>query len=309
MLHPFDSDMSAEGAALFAVLAPRRRRELVPLLIAYVLLWSYVDVLTEQSGATTDARLFGALGDALDPHGPAPLYTAAMDDGGYLAALIAACREGCRQMPAWALVADEVARLAGYGANVQAINHGAREAVEPRLRAWAAGVESSAARWHELGAAASSPLAIHALIALAADPDARPGDVRATSAAYFPSMAALSVLADHYVDHKHDLAHDQHSYLDHYESHLDAGDGIQRLANAAASAVHPLRHGERHAVILAAMSAMFFSEQSAWSEPNAPTSRAVLASVGVPVAPLLAVLALKRRLADGGAAHGSSSNG
>lgn len=306
VLRPFHSDMSAEGAALFAVLAPRHRRELVPLLVAYVLLWSYVDVLTERE-ATADPRLFDLLRAALDPRGPAPVYPPALDDGGYLAELVTTCRDACARLPSWSLVEPDVMRLAGYGASVQAINHGARAHVERRLRSWTEGVDASVASWYELSAAASSPLAIHALMALAADPGARRSDVRATTEAYFPWMAALSVLCDHYIDHEQDRALADHSYLDYYASHDAAGEGIRRIAATAAAAVQPIRHGSRHAVILAAMTAMFFSEQNAWTASNAPTSRAVLASVGIPARLLLLVLAVRRRLARTSERHAPPS--
>ncbi|HYV14594.1 MAG TPA: DUF2600 family protein [Conexibacter sp.] len=291
VLRPFDADMSAQGAALFAVLAPlRQQRQLVPLLVAYVLLWSYVDVRTERD-PHADPHLLDALLDALRPRGsPGPLH--ALDDGGYLGALIRACQEGCAALPAWDAINASALRLADEGRAVQAINHGPRQLAEQRLRTWA----RPQLRWHEQCAAASSPLPIHALMALAANPAATADDAHTTATAY-QSISALGVLCDHFIDQAEDNGLANHSYLRYYDTPAERARGLGSLAEAARSGVRHLRDSEQHTVILAAMAGMFLSDPKAWADESALTARTVLNAIGAPTRPLLVLLHARRRLA------------
>jgi len=283
VLHPYDVDLSAEGAAVFAVLRPSNDH-LVEVLIAYVLLWSYVDVVTERDPAH-DRRLFRALVDALIP-GPHVPHYGQPEDGGYLHDLVRACQHGCAQLPAWSVVQPIAVDLAEQGCVAQALNHdaGVVRAPEPI---------PLAPDWREVRAAASSPLAIHALLALAANPTATLDDARATSAAYFPSISALAVLADHLIDAAEDVAFNNHSYLRYFGSGQVLGDELSKLAGEAARAARDLPQGERHLVILAAMVCMFFADEDL---SYGSIARAVLAAVGPATTPLLIVLRCRRRI-------------
>jgi tetraprenyl-beta-curcumene synthase len=288
VLRPFDADMSAQGAALFAVLAPlRMQRQLVPLLVAYVLLWSYVDVRTERD-PHADPHLLDALLDALE----VPLSTRMLPGDRYLADLVHTCQRGCATLPSWHIVQPLALRHAHDGRNVQAINHGPRRLAEQRLRAWAA----PQPRWHEQSAAASSPLPIHALMALATDPLATTHDAMATATAYQP-ISALGVLCDHFIDQAEDDDLANHSYLSYYDTPAERARGLGDLAEAARCGVRRLHANERHTVILAAMAGMFLSDPKAWAAESTATSRAVLDRIGAPVGLLLVLLRARRRLA------------
>jgi tetraprenyl-beta-curcumene synthase len=277
VLHPFEADRSALGAALFAVLAPwRQQLVLVRLLVAYVLLWSYVDVCTERF-PHADPRLYDALLDGLRE--PLPADADAGDV--YLAALLAACRVGCAALPSWAAVAPTALRLADDGRAVQAINHGPLAAAPAHLRAWA---QPLGGTWTEACAAASSPLAIHALMALAAHRDIDRDDAASTAAAYC-SVSALGVLCDHLIDAAEDQAAGNHSYM----GYVDA-QGLIDLAERAGRSVRQLHAGERHSVILAAMTAMFLSRRTASGVASTDTGRAILEAIGPPAPQLRTVL-------------------
>jgi len=276
VLHPFEVDRSALGAALFAVLAPWRQQvALVRLLVAYVLLWSYVDVRTERD-PHADPQLYDALLDGLREPSPGDPVADV-----YLGALLAACRHGCAALPSWHVVAPTAWQLADDGRAVQVINHGPATQAPSRLRAWG---ETRGASWTEACAAVSSPLAIHALMALAAHERAADADAETTAAAYGP-VSALGVLCDHFIDHAEDAAAVNHSYLRYVDSRA-----LVRLADRAGSSVRRLHDGERHAVILAAMVAMFLSRPQASSRPDTDAAHAILDAIGPPAPQLRAVL-------------------
>ena len=256
VLRPFDADGSAIGASLFAVLAPlRMQRRLVRLLIAYVLLWSYVDVRTERD-PDADPRLYDALVDALH-RDDAPLLHLDVDSS-YLAALLRVCRDGCAALPGWSVVGPAARWLADDGRVVQAINHGLDADAEALLRTWACC--QFGRPWHERCAAASSPLAIHALMALAHEANPSLTHAKATANAYEP-VSALGVLLDHLIDQLEDRVRLNHSYLRYVDASNVTRD-LCDLAERAAQSVRSLPAGERHTIILAAMVAMFLSDQS-----------------------------------------------
>lgn len=286
VLRPFDADRSAAGAALFAVLAPwRQQLALVRLLVAYVLLWSYVDVRTERDPAA-DPRLYDALRDAL-PSDPSERTSLRLDDGGYLCALLTECRHGVVELPSWSVVAPIAVRVAEDGRTVQAINHGPASAVAERLRVWARSHPGE--RWPEACAAASGPLVIHALMALAAHREVNDDEVRSTASAYRP-VSALGVLCDHLIDHAEDDAVSNHSYLSHLGSPTARPRALHDLSDRAARAIRRLPNGERHTVILAAMAAMFLSRPSASLPADRAAAGAVLEAIGPPAPQLRAVL-------------------
>ncbi len=296
VLRPFEADQSAIGAALFAVLAPwRQQRSLVRLLVAYVLLWSYIDVRTERDPAA-DPGLYDALLDGLRDETSAACAAVVADDAGYLAALLAECQRGCAALPSWEMVAPPALRLADAGRAVQAINHGPPEAAATRLRAWAR--RRSADPWHEVCASASSPLGLHALMALAAHPSVGLADVRSTAAAYRP-VSALGVFCDHLIDHAEDHALLNHSYVPYLGSPTDRPLALHDLAGRAARGVRQLRDGERHTFILAAMAAMFLSRPQASSRDHASAGAAILEALGPPAPLLLAALNVRQHIERG----------
>lgn len=287
VLRPFDADGSALGASLFAVLAPlRMQRRLVRLLIAYVLLWSYVDVRTERD-PDADPRLYDVLVDALRP-GTARLGPIDPYDGGYLTALMRTCRCGCAALPRWGVVRPAALRIAENGRTIQAINHGQDDA-EARLRAWAR--NRSERPWFEQCAAASSPLVIHALMALAACSTGSNALSCATSAAYEP-VSALGVVCDHLIDEAEDWTLRNHSYLQYVETTVEIRD-LCDLADCAVRSMRSLPAGNRHTVILAAMTAMFLSNPSI---EHTQMSRELLDTIGRPSPLLRAIFRISRRL-------------
>ena len=205
--------LNIEGAALFAVLPQRRDLTLVRVLVAYQVVLDYLDTLCERIGGhPPDAglALHAALVEALDPALPITNHYRLLpwpaDDGGYLAALVEACRVGCAQLSGF----DQVRPLAVRAAErfvVQVPNHDPSPARrDAALLAWAVHEfpQGSPVRWFEEAAAASSTLGIHALLALASERLADPCEADAVDAAYAPWICAASTLLDSFVDQDED---------------------------------------------------------------------------------------------------------
>jgi tetraprenyl-beta-curcumene synthase len=285
----------AEGAALFSVLARGRNQTLIRLLVAYQTLWDYLDCVSERQVDVADGRqLHLALIDALNPETPLSDYYAShpwKDDGGYLLALVEACRTSCAQLPSYWRVRRDAIAWAGHCGVVQSLNHVRDpECRDAALRAWAASQSTGiyGLAWFELAGAASAVMP-YPLLILAAEPACDEHDIATTSAAYFP-WASLSVsMLDSYTDRHTDTLTGDHSYMSHYD---DGDAALRRLSAIIKQTVREarsLRNGHQHTVIIACMVAMHLSQRSARA-PDAQASTRALARAGGPLTQLLVPL-------------------
>jgi len=293
--------LTAEGAAAFAILAPIRScRHVVRACVAYEVIFDYVDALGEQpadDALALNRLLYRALDAALTPGAPAadardrhPL------DGGYLLALVAACRGALARLPAHACVEAALHRLALRAGEAQALHHAASDddgrhaLAQWALRQRPAGCEL---HWWELAAAAGSPLGVYALVALAARADVGPAEARAVERAYFPWIAALSWLLESLVDQDEDAGGRAHSYVAHYGSAQSAARRLATIGRYAAADARRLPQSARHTLLLAGMTSMYLSDAGA----TRLATEAIQDAVGWPVALLVRVLRLRRSLA------------
>jgi tetraprenyl-beta-curcumene synthase len=126
--------LNAEGAALFAVLAPRtRRRHVVRLLVAYQVLYDFLDAVNEDprwSELQSGLRLHRALTDAVRPDRATsdcyvdyPGLRGGTADGGYSQALTQMCRRVVRTLPAASRNGHLLERAAERCAEAQSHNH------------------------------------------------------------------------------------------------------------------------------------------------------------------------------------------
>ena len=116
----------ADGAALFSILPRRRSLSLLRLLVAYEIIFDFLDNVNERKGSRENGRqLHLALIEALDPYsGISDYYCHHLysDDGGYLRALVDTCREGCSLLPAYSRVCS-LLRCETIRTLVLGINH------------------------------------------------------------------------------------------------------------------------------------------------------------------------------------------
>lgn len=260
-----------DGAALFWTLPRRRDRTLLRALVTYELTQDYLDNVSERAAAVNGgggSKLYFALADAVDPDRSLSDHYHDLpwsEDGGYLRALIETFRVESERLPSFEVVRPRLVREAPLAA-VLATNHLAdpnrRDAA---LRGWVtANLRDQAdLRWYELAAAASGWITTHVQLALAAQPGVTQEQSDATYAAYFPWCTLALTMLDSYADQAEDAASGQHSYFGHYAS---GEEGVERLCatiERAAERLLSLPDGERHAVLIACMVALYLSKDSA----------------------------------------------
>jgi tetraprenyl-beta-curcumene synthase len=302
-----DEHANAEGATLLALTAPpERRAAVVRLLVAYQVMYDYLDTLTEQPVAeplATSRRLHGALAGMLGEASPVAAsdryagYPHA-DDGGYLAALVAACSATLATLPSRAVVTPAVRRAIERAGESQSRNHAAMlGAVESgSLARWAAGQAAPgwAMHWWELAAAAGSSLAVHALLTAAAEPQLTPAAAARLEAAYWPWVCGLNTLLESVADRSADAVTGNHCYAARYASPEIAAERLAAIAARAAAAVRTLPDGSHHLTVLAAMACFYLAAPEAASERD--TRRRVLAQLGGGTRLLGAAVRVRERL-------------
>jgi tetraprenyl-beta-curcumene synthase len=276
-----------DGAALFWILPERRQPQLLRLLVAFQTLANFHDHASERAGrggGVGPGSSMLAFLDVVDIDRPLASYYGdgpGADDGGYLHALAQTCRAGCATLPnyrnARALLLQQAHRARSLD-----LEHDP----DPRRRAeglkrFAADEFSgrSDAMWWELTAGACSLLTAIVQLALAADEQTTGDDLRRAVDAY-TWVASVSSLLDNYIDQFDDATSSAHNYLAYYPAREVAVDRIAVLVNRALSEVGALRNGERHLVIVASMTAMFLSSDSARSPSLRDSTRALVGSGG-----------------------------
>lgn len=281
-----------EGAALFAVLAPRsRRRETVRTLVAFQTAYNYLDTVAEQTSEDPIAngrQLHQALLVALDPAAGQPDYYALhpqREDGGFLAAIVDSCRTALATLPSYAAVLDVCSAAAARIVTFQSLNLTERQGGHDALERWARhqAPEDSGLDWWQAAAAEGSSLAVHALIATAANPDVRQRDAEAIDAAYFPWICALHSLLDSLVDVAEDEHAGQRNLLSYHASTEQTAFAMTTLAQGATDACRHLPGELQHRVILHAMVGYYLSSP----EASTPYARAIGVSVAGVMGPLL----------------------
>ena len=286
---------------MLATLAPRsHRRDAVEAIVALELLFDYLDGLTERPSADPlgeGERLFGAYTDALavgsESNGgaldsnhdePARRDEPRWADGGYLEELSGAVRAALQRLPAAAVIAQVSRVSAARSAQAQIRMHAASQLGTEQVETWARSeTGGTGLQWRELLAgAASSVLAVHALIAAAADPATTPQEAAELESAYLSTCVLLTLL-DGLVDREQDTRSRSSSalgsagpgssglgYIDLYEDRDELSQTLSDAAQRAAAQVSALRNGPHHAMTLVGVVAYYSSAPGAGGELAAP---------------------------------------
>ena len=298
----------AEGAAAFAILAARAHRaDVVRSVVAYEILYDVVDAIGETAASDPLAHnraVHAALLDALAPGAPLRHRLDRLGgvacDSRYLTLLVGRCREALRRLPAHREALPALQRFAARAAEAQSLNHAGASDEHRGLARWASALGISDFLWWELAAAAGDPLGVFALLAAAGDPRTARSDVAAIEQAYFPWIGALVWLMESLVDQRDDAESGNHSYVGHYRSPAHAARRLATIAGQAAIAAVGLPRGPSHSVLLAGVASLYLSHPDATEIEASEGARAIRRMLGWPVAVLLVVLRLRRRLSRRG---------
>lgn len=256
---------NVETAATLGTLAPPPYRPtVVEAIVALQVAYDYLDLLGErQRGAPSDGgtRPLDTLADAFRPD--RRLATRHEEDppteADYVRELLDTTKSALARLPA----ADAVMTVALDGAKrcaeAQRVSHGATHNETVEIESWATREAiGTGLEWREyLAGASASVLSLHALIAAAADRRTTSRHAQAIDAAYI-SICALTML-DSLLDHEHDLATGELSYIDLYGSAERMTARMALVAQQAADKARVLPHGSHHFLTLTGIVAYYTS--------------------------------------------------
>ncbi|HTD09668.1 MAG TPA: DUF2600 family protein [Solirubrobacteraceae bacterium] len=292
---------ASEVAATLATLAPRRHRtSTVRGIVALEVMYDYLDGLTEQPAPDPLAngrQLFKAFTDALDPTAdPDDDYYYAhrpsgQDDGGYLMELAAAVRDALACLPAAATLAPTMSRAAARCVEAEVLSHAAAHTDSAQVERWAReNANGSGLQWREyLAGAASSVLAVHALIALAGNGQATVEHAGGLDDLYL-ALGVLSTMLDSIVDFEQDAANGTLAYIGHYEDSSTIAERLVDVARQAARQARDTPAGAHHVMTMAGIAAYYTSAPSATSELAWPVTSRLQAELRPLITPTLAVM-------------------
>lgn len=305
-----------EGAAAFAVLAPRaHRRRATDAMCAFQAAYNYLDIVGEQPSEDPLAdgrRLHEALLFALNHPSPIPEeqgldpgteeldwyeHHPQREDGGYLSGLLAECRAAVGALPSYAMVAPAASAAAARIVSFQSLNLSEAQGDHAGLQQWAseATPAGSGLQWWETAAAAGSSLGVYVQIALAAHAAPSAEEVSALEHAYFPWIGGLHSLLDNLIDKREDEAAGHRSLVEYYGSQR-AAQRLAALAERAIELARSLPSSRRHTLILAAMIANYLSSEEAHTPELEPISETVLQTIGPLGPPTMIVFKLRDKL-------------
>lgn len=276
-----------DGAALFWIVPRCRSAEVLRVLVALQTLLNFLDMIMER-----DARRLGQprhwtwlAGYALDAHGPpfpADIINNELgDDGGYLGALVGACRDGCRRLPSYAVARDILMRETHRAVSFEIEHEPHEQDRRAKMLRWAGSQfdgQHGLAAW-ELAGGASSLLSAMAVLGMAADPGVDPDRMRRAADAYV-WVGSSAALLDSYLDFDADQHDGSHNWLGYYDSVDHAVARAAVLLAGATERVRVLPAGERHAVIVGAMAALALSGDAARLPERREATTALIRSGG-----------------------------
>jgi tetraprenyl-beta-curcumene synthase len=295
----------AEAAAMHATLAPRaHRRHAVEAIVALELLFDYLDGRTEIPTADplgSGGRLFeaytGALAGLSERGGDGRREGSRAEDGGYLEALSDAVRAAFARLPAAGAIAPVARASAARSAQAQIRMHATPQLGAGQVEDWARGeAQGTGLQWRELLAgAASSVLAIHALIAAAADPRTTPGEAVEIESAYLCTCTSLTLL-DGLIDHDEDTRAGTEGlgYIGLYQDPRCLYQALSGATGEAAARMGRLRSGPHHAMTLVGVVAYYTSAPGAGSELAAPIVERLHRQLAPLISPTLAIMRVWR---------------
>lgn len=276
------------GGSIYSLYPAAPAPSLIRLIVALQTISDYLDNLCDRAGITDEQafrQLHLAMTDALTPHDEFAdyyKYYPYKDDGGYLQALVNACRQELSALPSYPLVAPYVRQLAGLYSQLQTYKHMDITVREQRMLAWAGQYSAQYPEinpW-EFSAATGSTLGMFMLCTLAADPKLTKLQAEQTFAAYFPWICGLHILLDYFIDRAEDQAGGDLNFVAYYQSAEQTLERLQLFWRQALKQGSLLPEADFHKTVIQGLFAMYLSDPKTEKPPERAIKDKLLISAG-----------------------------
>jgi len=272
------------GAAVLATFLPKpQMRAYVRIVAPLESIYDYLDNLCDRHPAISEKAfpvLHQAIADACDPAAPLHEYYACGphgDDGGYLRTLVTEVQGQLSAIPEIEMLVPFAREAASLYARMQSTVHGDRES---RVRACRACFEEYRTeypqlRWNEFIAATGSQFQVYAPLFALLDSGAQ--SVAPAYRAYFPSVAAIHVLLDSFIDRAEDREHGDLNLVEGADEESDIAERIAMLATEADANITCLENARAHRFALRIIALFYLSHPKIEREGYTLEAEALLA--------------------------------
>lgn len=299
-----EEGFNAQATATLATLAPRKDRKLViDAIVALQVIYDYLDSLIERPLADPlddGRRLYHALIDAvaLDTQPRDDYCTNApwSNDGGYLKELVSTVRGALTQLPSIDATIEVSKRAAERCAEAQVRAHAIPALGGAQLEQWATcNARGTGLQWREfIAGAVSSGLALHALIATAADPRTTSKQATTIDELYL-SICAMTTMLDGLVDYQQDLRDTgQAGYIRFHENRDALLQGLDSVIDQATIGARETPNGPYHLMTLVGIAAYYTSTPTAASALARPVAEQIRQDLKPLITPALTVMRIWR---------------
>lgn len=281
-----------QGGSVFVSQSPSpHRADLLRAITALQTISDYLDNLCDRAGicsAPSFSRLHLAFLDALDPERETADYYSLYpyrQDGGYLASLVRACRDGVAALPGYGAVKEKILALAALYCRLQVDKHASPAEREKRLVSWLEPLRAEMGlngdlSWWEMAAATGSTLPIFALLALAAGPKTSSEDAAKISGAYFPWIGSLHILLDYLIDQDEDRKGGDLNFVSYYRDPEEAGSRLLFFFAQSLRKAAELPDPGFHQLVVRGLLAVYLSDPKAASQSIFPAAAGLLRAAG-----------------------------
>jgi tetraprenyl-beta-curcumene synthase len=291
---------NVEAGTMIATIAPARYRgRTVEAIVALQVMYDYLDALTEQptadpirDGLQYSKAFTDAVTTSVQPDGGYYAYhPGGGDDAGYLAELALTVRSAISSLPAADAIAATISVSAARCAEAQVRIHAAPRTGMGQIEGWATlAAAGTGLEWREwLFGAMGSVVAIHALIALAADERSTPKQARELDDTYL-TLCVLTTALDHLVDHERDTLTGEQSHIDLYETRHELAQQVGIVVRQVITRTRLMPDGAHHLMILLGVVAYYTSQPSATGEFARPVTEHVRDQLRPLITPMLTTM-------------------
>ena len=257
-----------EGGALCGLIAGSRYRDAVKFIVAYQTISDYLDNLCDRSTSQEpdDFRaLHESMQQALTREGRLTdhyRFRRENNDGGYLTALVQACREVLDRLDGYPQARETLLELAGLYIDLQVYKHVQKDERIPLLSSWFTAHKDGLPpmTWYEFSACTGSTLGIFCIVSHLLNPDAQPEHVEKIKNAYFPWVQGLHILLDYLIDQEEDRREGDLNFCSYYESAAAMSARFEHFYLQSLSSVEGLPDKNFHRLIVRGLLAIYLAD-------------------------------------------------
>lgn len=274
-----DKKFHCQGGSVYSLYTGVATPDCVRFIVALQTISDYLDNLCDRAGIADEqafSQLHLAMTDALDPDTPLSDYYRFypfQNDGGYLKALVTACREEVAKLPSYAVVKPEALRFARLYSELQTYKHLDLAIRETKMTTWITphlNVYQELSPW-EFAAATGSTLGMFMLYAAASSPNLTQTDAARIGSAYFPWISGLHILLDYFIDAAEDLENGDLNFVAYYSSHQETLARLDLFTKQALKQAKNIPEPIFTTTVILGLLAMYLSDPKA----NRPAERMI----------------------------------